>query len=597
MARKEFIHASPTLFNAGTPKNQMLSCFLGGLHDSVDGIFQGLHRCAQISKFAGGIGLNVHRIRPKGSHIAGINGTADGLVPLARVFNETARYINQASKRNGSIAMYIQPDHPDILAFLDLKRNSGHDDERARYLFYGMWIPDLFMRRVQDDAIWSLFDPARFPELSELYGSAYDERYQELEAQGAFVSQVPAREIWKSILISQIETGTPYLLYKDAVNKKNNQCNLGTIQNSNLCAEIVEFSSDTEYACCTLASLGLPAFVETIEATNEMRVNIERLMQAVRQVVRNLDRVIELNYYPIPEARKSNMRHRPIGIGMQGLADVFAMLKWSFSSHQARKLNREIMESMYFAALSESVELAKQNGIYETFAGSPLSEGRFQCDLWGVKPSTSHDWEELRRQVVAHGVRHSLLIALMPTASTSQILGYNECFEPFTSNMYTRRTMAGEFVVVNKYLLRELMDLNLWTPEIKRQIELKRGSIAEIEAIPVEVRHRFRTVWEISQKDLIDMSAERAPFVCQTQSLNLFMSDPKLPNLSAMHVYAWKKGLKTGCYYLRTRPVAHMQQFTVEPVAQESKNAKANSTVSVSLDAEEKSDECVSCTA
>jgi ribonucleoside-diphosphate reductase alpha subunit len=591
MAAKEFIHATPTLFNAGTKQPQLLSCFLGGSDDSVDGIFKTLHRCAMISKFAGGIGLSLHNIRGKGSYIHGNNGHSDGLVPMCRVFNETARYVNQASKRKGSIAVYLEPDHPDIMAFLELKRNNGSEHERSRYLFYGLMISDLFMQRVNAKATWSLFDPAECPELQNTYGEQYKQVYEDLERQARFTRQLPARDVWKAILVSQIETGVPYLLYKDHINSKNNQANLGVIRNSNLCAEIVEYSDSNEYACCTLASIGLPSFVQ-----NEDKFNFERLRAAVKQVVRNLNRAIDLNLYPVPETERSNLRHRPLGIGVQGLADVFAMMKLSFQSPRARELNRLIFEHMYFAAMEASVELAQQYGPYESFAGSPLSQGLLQCDLWGQAPQSDLDWAGLRERVKTCGARNSLLIALMPTASTSQILGFNECFEPFTSNIYTRRTLAGEFVWVNKYLVQDLLDLDLWTASLRQQIIAQRGSVQDIKEIPLEIRHRYATVWEISQRDIIDMAADRAPFVCQTQSMNLFMSTPSLSSLTAMHFYSWSKGLKTGQYYLRTKPVAHTQQFTVDPQLKKKKEedkllAEIQDTVA------EKYDVCTSCSA
>lgn len=558
LSTKQFIHATPTLFNSGTRHPQLLSCFLGGLEDSVKGIYEGLTKCALLSKHAGGIGLHVSNLRSRGAYIHGTNGYADGLVPVCRVFNESTQYINQASKRNGSIAMYVEPHHPDILSFLSLKRNHGKQEERARSLFYALWISDLFMERVQNNQTWSLFDPSECPGLDTAFGSEYEALYLRYEQQKRYMTQLPARDVWKAMLVSQVETGVPYIGYKDHVNRKNNQANLGVIRSSNLCIEIVEYSDEHEFACCTLASMGLPTFVKG-------SFDFESFRTAVRQVVRNLNRVIDLNYYPIEEARKSNVRHRPIAIGIQGLADVFVMLKMPFDSPEAAQLNRQIAEHMYFAAMQESIALAKVEGAYSSFEGSPLSKGLFQFDLWEQQPTTDLPWDALRQEVLTHGARNSLLIALMPTASTSQILGYNECFEPFTSNFYSRRTLAGEFVIVNKYLIQELMEHGLWNQDLRSAILRANGSVQGL-PIPEDIKARYKTVWEISQKVVMDMARDRAPFVCQTQSMNLFKAAPTLDQLSSMHFYAWKQGLKTGMYYLRTLPKVQTDQFALEKV-------------------------------
>jgi ribonucleoside-diphosphate reductase alpha chain len=570
ISKKYFTHATPTLFNAGTPRQQLSSCYLISMHDdSIAGIYKTLGDCAQISKYAGGIGLHCHNIRAKGSIIRGTNGISNGLTPMLRVYNNTARYVDQGGgRRNGSFAVYLEPWHADVEDFLKLKLNTGTEEERARDLFYALWIPDLFMQRVEDDADWTLFCPSEAPGLADVYGSAFEELYLQYEKEGRGRKTIKAQKLWFQILDTQMETGTPYLLYKDAANSKSNQKNLGTIKSSNLCTEIIEYSDKNETAVCNLASIGLPAFVN--EQTKSYDFN--KLREVVRVATRNLNRVIDINYYPTPETERSNMRHRPIGLGVQGLADVFAALRMPWDSAEASDLNQRIFEHLYFAALDESCKIAEQEGgpgPYSTFEGSPLSEGKLQFDLWGVTPLTamdgSLDWDALRSRIVAHGVRNSLLVAPMPTASTSQILGYNECFEPFTSNLYTRRTLAGEYIVVNKYLLRDLVARNLWDEDLKQKIIARNGSVQGIPEIPQDIQDLYKTAWELKQRTLIDMAAGRGAFICQSQSLNLFVADPNYAKLTSMHFYAWKKGLKTGCYYLRTKAAVMAQKFTVDP--------------------------------
>jgi len=567
-----FIHATPTLFNAGTPHPQLSSCFLLTMdEDSIKGIYKTLSDCAQISKWAGGIGLALHDIRAKDSHIQGTNGKSTGLVPMLKVFNDTAKYVNQGGKRNGSFAMYLEPWHADIEDFLRLKLNTGAEEERARDLFYGLWVPDLFMERVESDGLWSLMCPAECPGLADVWGDKFKSLYESYEAAGKFRRQLPAKKLWQTILDSQIQTGAPYLCYKDAANSKSNQRNLGTIRSSNLCTEIIEFTSPTETAVCNLGSLALPRFV------NDGRFDFAGLRKYTRILVRNLDIVIDKNFYPTPETRNSNTKHRPVGLGVQGLADVFALMSIPWTSEQATQLNREIFENLYFAAVEASVEIATEDlgaanhytpiGSYSTFKGSPASEGKLQFDLWGQQPTQTPylNWAELKSKVDTHGMRNSLLVAPMPTASTSQILGNNECIEPFTSNLYTRRVLAGEFVVINEYLVDRLVSLGLWNADVRSQIIAQNGSIQGIQEIPQEVRDLYKTSWEIPMKTLINLAADRAPFICQSQSLNLFVAEPSYSKISSMHFYAWKKGLKTGCYYLRTKAVAKAQQFTVEP--------------------------------
>jgi ribonucleoside-diphosphate reductase alpha subunit len=565
LSTKAFTHATPTLFNAGTPRQQLSSCFLLSMtDDSIAGIYKTLGDCAAISKYAGGIGLHIHNVRARGSLIRGTNGMSNGLVPMLRVFNNTARYVDQGGgKRNGSFAVYLEPWHADVEDFLKLKLNTGSEEERARDLFYALWIPDLFMERVEADGMWTLFCPNEAPGLADVWGPAFVELYTRYEREGRGRKQVSAQKLWFSMLDSQMETGTPYILFKDACNAKSNQQNLGTIKSSNLCTEIIEYSSPTETAVCNLASLALPAFVVK-DAYEKPIFDYDALMNATRVAIRNLNRVIDINYYPTPETERSNKRHRPVGLGIQGLADVFAMLKLAWDDDTAATTNQLIFEHMYYAAVDESANLASTEGAYETFLGSPASNGRLQPDLWSVRPISSLDWNGLRAKA-AEGLRNSLLIAPMPTASTSQILGYNECFEPFTTNIYTRRTLAGEFVIVNKHLMRELMERGIWSESLKQKIIAMNGSVQEIAEIPDEIKPIYKTSWELKQRTLIDMAAARGAFICQSQSLNLFVADPTYSKLTSMHFYSWKKGLKTGCYYLRTKAPVSAQKFTVDP--------------------------------
>ncbi len=560
MSEKWFIHATPTLFNAGTPKPQLSSCFLLSMvDDSISGIFETLSRCAKISQSAGGIGLSIHNVRAKGSYIKGTGGTSNGIIPMLRVFNDTARYVDQGGgKRKGAFAVYLEPWHADIEDFLELKKNHGKEEMRARDLFYALWIPDLFMERVMEDKEWSLFCPNEAPGLYDSYGEKFNTLYLSYEREGKARKVVRAQELWFQICQSQIETGTPYILYKDACNEKSNQKNLGTIRSSNLCTEILEYTSADEVAVCNLASISLPKFV-----TNRS-FDFEKLADVTRVVTRNLNRIIDINYYPIPEAERSNMRHRPIGIGVQGLADAFILMRMPFDSPEARQLNKDIFETIYFAAVKESCELAKKLGKYETYEGSPISQGLFQFDLWNIKPESNRwDWESLKNEVKQHGIRNSLLLAPMPTASTSQVLGNNECFEPYTSNFYTRRTLSGEYIVVNKHLLEDLVQRNLWNQEMKELLMVHNGSIQKIDQIPQDLKDLYKTVWELSQKAIIDMAADRGAYICQSQSLNLFLENANLNKLSSMHFYAWKKGLKTGMYYLRTKSAVDPIKFTL----------------------------------
>jgi ribonucleoside-diphosphate reductase alpha chain len=564
LSLKKFTHATPTLFNSGTPRQQLSSCFLLTMKDdSISGIYDTLKDCASISKHAGGIGLSIHKIRAKGAMIRGTNGTSNGIVPMLRNFNATARYVDQGGgKRNGSFAIYLEPWHADIEDFLKLKLNTGMEEDRARDLFYALWISDLFMRRVEANEDWTVFCPDEAPGLDDVWGEEFDALYHKYEAEGRGRKKINAQKLWFQILDAQIETGTPYLLYKDAANAKSNQQNLGTIKSSNLCTEIIEYSSKDETAVCNLASISLPSCVV------DGAFQFEELRNIVRIAVRNLNRVIDINYYPTPETERSNMRHRPVGLGIQGLADVFAMLKLDWESPAAAELNQLIFEHMYFEAVSESARIAQVEGSYSTFPGSPASKGLLQPDLWKVTPLTekdgSLDWASLRTQVQA-GLRNSLLVAPMPTASTSQILGNNECFEPFTTNIYSRRTLAGEFTVLNKYLLAELREAGLWCEGLKNEIIARNGSVQGIDAIPVSIQSRYKTTWEIKQRTLIDMARDRGAFIDQSQSLNLFVADPTYSKLTSMHFYAWKAGLKTGCYYLRSKAPVVAQQFTVDP--------------------------------
>lgn len=583
MSEKWFIHATPTLFNAGTPKPQMSSCFLLSMtEDSIAGIFDTLKRCALISQSAGGIGVSIHNIRSTGSYIKGTGGISNGIIPMLRVFNDTARYVDQGGgKRKGAIAVYIEPWHLDIFDFIDIRKNHGKEEMRARDLFPALWIPDLFMQRVEADQMWSLFDPNEAQGLYEVYGEKFNELYTTYENEGKFRKQIKARELWTAILDAQIETGTPYMCYKDAVNEKSNQKNIGTIRSSNLCTEIMEYTNADEVAVCNLASLALPRYVSS------GGFDFQKLYEVTKIVTRNLNKIIDGNYYPIPETKTSNDRHRPIGLGVQGLADVFLLLRLPFESPEARRLNKDIFETIYFASMEASMDLAKEQGAYSSFAGSPLSEGKFQFDLWQVVPSDRWDWEKLRQEVMTHGVRNSLLLAPMPTASTSQILGNNECFEPYTSNIYNRRVLSGEFVVVNKFLLKDLIELGLWNPTMKNKLIAENGSVQNIPEIPTELKELYKTVWEIKQKTIIDMAAERGAFICQSQSLNLFMAEPNLAKLTSMHFHAWKSGLKTGMYYLRTKAAVDAIKFTVD-----TQLLLGQSQVACSLDNPE---ECLAC--
>ncbi len=563
MSKKYFTHATPTLFNSGTPKPQMSSCFLLAMKDdSIDGIYDTLKNTAKISQSAGGIGLSIHNIRATGSYIAGTNGTSNGIVPMLRVFNDTARYVDQGGgKRKGSFAIYVEPWHADIFDFLELKKNHGKEEMRARDLFYAMWIPDLFMKRVETDGEWTLMCPNECPGLFTSHSEEFEKLYTKYEQEGKGRKTIRARELWEKILESQIETGTPYMLYKDAANRKSNQKNLGTIRSSNLCTEILEYTSPDEVAVCNLASIALPMFVKNGAFDHK------ELFRVTKRVTKNLNRVIDRNYYPIEEARNSNMRHRPIGLGVQGLADTFILLRMPFTSDEAKALNQEIFETLYFAAVTASMEEAKEEGPYSTYKGSPISEGKFQHNLWGVKDeelSGRWDWEKLRKNVKKHGVRNSLLVAPMPTASTSQILGNNECFEPYTSNIYTRRVLSGEFIVVNKHLLEDLVNLGLWNENLKQELMRANGSIQHIEGIPEDIKELYKTVWELSMKDIIDMSRQRGYFIDQSQSLNLFMENANFSKLTSMHFYAWKSGLKTGMYYLRTKAAVDAIKFTLD---------------------------------
>ena len=563
MSKKFFTHATPTLFNAGTPKPQMSSCFLlTAKDDSIDGIYDTLKQTAKISQSAGGIGLAMHNIRATGSYIAGTNGTSNGIVPMLRVFNDTARYVDQGGgKRKGSFAIYLEPWHADIFDFLDLKKNHGKEEMRARDLFYAMWIPDLFMKRVQEDSHWTLMCPNECPGLPDTHSEEFETLYLKYEELGKGRKTIKARELWEKITESQIETGTPYMLYKDAANSKSNQQNLGTIRSSNLCTEIIEYTSPDEVAVCNLASIALPMFVK------DGKFDHQQLFDITKRVTKNLNKVIDRNYYPVIEAENSNMRHRPIGIGVQGLADTFINLRMPFTSDEAKQLNQDIFETIYYAAVTASMEEAKLEGPYQSYEGSPMSEGKFQHNLWDVKEeelSGLWDWAALRKQVLEHGVRNSLLVAPMPTASTSQILGNNECFEPYTSNIYTRRVLSGEFIVVNKHLLEDLVKLGLWNEGLKQDIMRANGSIQHVDVIPQDIKELYKTVWELSMKDIIDMSRQRGYFIDQSQSLNLFMEGATMAKLTSMHVYAWKSGLKTGMYYLRTKSAVDAIKFTLD---------------------------------
>lgn len=570
LSERWFTHATPTLFNAGTPKPQLSSCFLLTMQeDSIDGIYDTLKQCAKISQSAGGIGLSIHNVRAKGSYIKGTNGTSNGIIPMLRVFNDTARYVDQGGgKRKGSFAIYLEPWHADIEDFLDLKKNHGKEEMRARDLFFAMWISDLFMKRVEADGEWSLFCPHECPGLADAYGDEFEKLYEKYEREGKARKKIKAQQLWFRILESQVETGTPYILYKDAANKKSNQKNLGTIKSSNLCTEIMEYTSADEVAVCNLASIALPKFLETDSNGDALRFDHQKLYEITKVVTRNLNKIIDVNYYPVPEAERSNKRHRPIGIGIQGLADAFIMLRMPFESEEARALNKEIFETIYYGAMETSMEMAIEDGPYETWKGSPISEGTFQFDMWGVTPDSGRwDWDGLREKVMKNGVRNSLLLAPMPTASTSQILGNNECFEPYTSNIYSRRVLSGEFAIVNKHLLRDLVKINLWSDGMKNKLIAANGSIQSIPEIPDNLKELYKTAWEIKQKTIIDMAADRGAYICQSQSMNIFMENANFGKLTSMHFYAWKAGLKTGMYYLRTKAAVDAVKFTVNKQA------------------------------
>ena len=597
MSKKYFTHATPTLFNSGTSRPQLSSCFLSSMNDdSVEGIYESLKEMALISKYAGGIGIHIHQIRGKGSHIRGTNGISNGIIPMLRVFNNTARYIDQAGKRQGSIAVYLEPWHTDVEAFLELKKNHGNEEDRCRDLFLALWIPDLFMERVKNDMKWSLMCPDQCLGLSDVYGDEFKELYERYESEGKYIKQINAQELWFKILESQIEQGVPYILFKDAANKKSNQQNLGTIKSSNLCAEIIIYSSPKETGVCNLASICLPSFIEKAE-NGDTVYNFEKLHDTVKVITKNLNKVIDRNYYPIQKARVSNLKHRPIGIGVQGLADVFIQFRFPFESAEAKQLNKNIFETIYHGAAECSMEISQKRtiiikdmmkdnnsdiskyvnefekdvinskypGAYSSFEGSPMSFGKFQFDLWGKEPSNRYDWNKLREEIMTHGIRNSLLISPMPTASTSQIMGFNESFEPFTNNIFQRKTLSGEFIVINKYLVNDLIKMGIWDKNMKDTIILNNGSIQNIDSIPDDVKELYKTTWEIKQKNIIDMSADRGIYICQTQSLNIFMEEPDFQKLSSMHFYSWSIGLKTGSYYLRTRPRAQTQQFTIDP--------------------------------
>jgi ribonucleoside-diphosphate reductase alpha subunit len=568
MSRKYFTHATPTLFNAGTPHPQLSSCFLQAMEsDSVDGIYNTLKDCALISKWAGGIGLHIHNVRASGSHIRGTNGKSNGIVPMLKVFNNTAKYIDQGGgRRNGSFAIYLEPWHADIEMFLQMRKNHGDEELKARDLFYAVWIPDLFMERIKENGKWTLMCPDECPGLADVYGDEFVALYTKYEASGKGRASVNARDIWFQILDAQMETGTPYILFKDACNKKSNQKNIGTIKSSNLCTEIIQYSDENETAVCNLASIGLPTFVDANGV-----VDYAELHKVTKVVVNNLNRVIDVNYYPTPKTQRSNLKNRPLGLGIQGLADIFMLMNVPFHSDAAKLVNKHIFETIYHAALEKSCELAQRDGPYETFAGSPASKGILQFDMWNVDPTNDrYDWTALKQLIMKHGIRNSLLLAPMPTASTSQILGFNECIEPITSNIYNRRTLAGEFILTNKYLMNDLLKLDLWNEKMKNNIIANNGSVQHIETIPLEIREKYKTVWELPMKHLIDMSADRGAFICQSQSLNLWLEDPNYNTLTSMHFYSWSKGLKTGIYYLRRRARHQAQKFTIEPERKQS---------------------------
>ncbi|MAD59396.1 MAG: ribonucleoside-diphosphate reductase subunit alpha [Flammeovirgaceae bacterium] len=590
LSEKWFTHATPTLFNAGTPKPQLSSCFLLTMKDdSIDGIYDTLKQCAKISQSAGGIGLSIHNVRATGSYIKGTNGVSNGIIPMLRNFDMTARYVDQGGgKRKGSFAIYLEPWHSDIFEFLQLKKNHGKEELRARDLFYAMWIPDLFMKRVESNSDWSLFSPDETKDLHETYGEEFEKLYEKYEKEGKARKTVKAQDLWFEILESQIETGNPYILYKDACNIKSNQKNLGTIKSSNLCTEIVEYTSPDEIAVCNLASIALNKFVK-----DDLTYDHQKLYEITKVITRNLNKVIDINYYPVEEARNSNMRHRPIGIGVQGLADTFILMRNAFDSPEAKKLNEEIFETIYFGAMEASMEIAKEEGPYKTYEGSPVSKGIFQFDMWGVAPTSKRwDWTKLKREVKKNGVRNSLLLAPMPTASTSQILGNNECFEPYTSNIYTRRVLSGEFIVVNKHLLKDLIKLKLWNESMKDKLMEANGSVQGIKEIPDDIKLLYRTVWEVSQKSIIDMAADRGAYICQSQSMNIHMQDANFGKLTSMHFHAWKKGLKTGLYYLRTKAAADAIKFTIVKDEKSQTKEEKEAAMQCSIDNQ---DDCEMC--
>jgi ribonucleoside-diphosphate reductase alpha chain len=590
LSEKWFTHATPTLFNAGTPKPQLSSCFLLTMKDdSIDGIYDTLKQCAKISQSAGGIGLSIHNVRATGSYIKGTNGVSNGIIPMLRNFDMTARYVDQGGgKRKGSFAIYLEPWHSDIFEFLQLKKNHGKEELRARDLFYAMWVPDLFMKRVESNSDWSLFSPDEAKDLHETYGEEFEKLYDKYEKEGKARKTVKAQDLWFEILESQIETGNPYILYKDACNIKSNQKNLGTIKSSNLCTEIVEYTSPDEIAVCNLASIALNKFVK-----DDLTYDHQKLYEITKVITRNLNKVIDVNYYPVEEARNSNMRHRPIGIGVQGLADTFILMRNAFDSPEAKKLNEEIFETIYFGAMEASMEIAKEEGPYKTYEGSPVSKGIFQFDMWGVAPTSKRwDWTKLKREVKKNGVRNSLLLAPMPTASTSQILGNNECFEPYTSNIYTRRVLSGEFIVVNKHLLKDLIKLKLWNESMKDKLMEANGSVQGIKEIPDDIKLLYRTVWEVSQKSIIDMAADRGAYICQSQSMNIHMQDANFGKLTSMHFHAWKKGLKTGLYYLRTKAAADAIKFTIVKDEKSQTKEEKEAAMQCSIDNQ---DDCEMC--
>ena len=589
MSEGWFTHATPTLFNAGTPKPQMSSCFLLTMKDdSIEGIYDTLKSCAQISQSAGGIGLAIHNIRATGSYIKGTNGTSNGIVPMLRVYNDTARYVDQGGgKRKGSFAMYIEPWHADVFDFLDLKKNHGKEEQRARDLFYALWIPDLFMKRVESNGDWTLMCPHECPGLSDTHSAEFEALYTKYEAAGKGRKTIKAQDLWFKILESQIETGTPYMLYKDAANAKSNQQNLGTIKSSNLCTEIIEYTAPDEVAVCNLASLALPKYV-----TEDGKFDHDKLFEVTYQATINLNRIIDGNFYPVEEAKNSNLRHRPIGLGVQGLADAFILLRYPFESEEARALNREIFETIYYASMTASKDLAKVEGAYESFAGSPTSKGIFQFDMWGVTPTNRWEWDLLKEEVKMHGVRNSLLLAPMPTASTAQILGNNECFEPYTSNIYTRRVLSGEFIIVNKHLLKDLVKEGLWTKEMRQKLMASNGSVQNINEIPANIKELYKTAWEISQKSIIELAADRGAYICQSQSLNIFMENANFGKLTSMHFYGWKKGLKTGMYYLRTKAATDAIKFTVDKNITEQPESKVEDAIVKSIEEEQAAIAC-----